>query len=177
LDFGVIVPPEQLDSLSQLGPSMNQPTRSLTACLCTISVPHPFAFLLAKGWESANPQRTKSHGQRPRLPHRRHRQLRGRGQRSLRVFAVWTGRRPAGLLPVSAESAPRKSVHFPPNAEQIEPFKNICCHERIPAASHLCIRRFSAVSGRLFPSARASGESAALFPNPKAALRPVLKGN
>jgi hypothetical protein len=30
-------------------------TRSLTACFCTISVPHPFAFFLAKGWESANP--------------------------------------------------------------------------------------------------------------------------
>ena len=27
----------------------------MTACFFTISVPHPFAFFLAKGWENANP--------------------------------------------------------------------------------------------------------------------------
>ena len=31
-------------------------SRSLTACCCTSSVPHPFAFFLAKGWETANPK-------------------------------------------------------------------------------------------------------------------------
>src|ERR1035438_2307102 len=30
--------------------------RSPTVCSRTISVPHPFAFFLAKGWESTNPQ-------------------------------------------------------------------------------------------------------------------------
>jgi hypothetical protein len=30
-------------------------TGPVTACLGTISVPHPFAFFLAKGWESAKP--------------------------------------------------------------------------------------------------------------------------
>jgi hypothetical protein len=51
---------------------------------------------------------------RHRLPHRHDRQLRGCGQRSLTVFAIRTGRWPLGLLPVSAESAPRKSVLFDP---------------------------------------------------------------
>jgi hypothetical protein len=29
-------------------------SRTLTACSRTIAVPHPFAFFLAKGWESPN---------------------------------------------------------------------------------------------------------------------------
>jgi len=28
----------------------------MAACFCTCSVPHPFAFFQAKGWETANPK-------------------------------------------------------------------------------------------------------------------------
>jgi hypothetical protein len=28
--------------------------RSLTVCSCTSTVPHPFTFFLAKGWETAD---------------------------------------------------------------------------------------------------------------------------
>ena len=37
-------------------------SRSLTPNICTISVPHPFAFFLAKGWETTQSQGAKAHG-------------------------------------------------------------------------------------------------------------------
>jgi Ca-activated chloride channel family protein len=42
--------------------------RFLTACFRSNSVPHPFAFFLAKGWDTTNPESAKSRGHRPGLP-------------------------------------------------------------------------------------------------------------